>query len=386
MKIFRFLFTPAVMGVLFVVLATAMAAATFIENDFGPDAARSIVYNSWWFELLFLLLVINLAGQIVTFRLYRREKLTVMLFHAAFIVMITGAAITRYSGYDGMMHIREGETTSVTSSSGNSLMFELSDRDGTVLANHSGAINLTGGRHGRYKKSLEAAGEEVTLTFNGYLPGAVKQVEETPDGVPLASFLITPDMVSSDVIVLARGETDMMGAMSIGFETGSEITIVTDNADFFIKSMREIRSTSMQDMQSVVYPPDTLIVLARGTVYTVGGYRIMPQVLTMSGIVVPSEVGGGSNTGGAIECTLSGDGFDRTIYLWDDTGEARSTWQGQAGNLTARVSYGSRVLSSPFSLKLDDFIIERYPGSNSPSGFKSKVTLIDPDHGSGISV
>ncbi len=381
MKILRFLFTPAVMGVLFVVLATAMAAATFIENDFGPDAARSIVYDAWWFELLFLLLVINLAGQIVAFRLYRREKLTVMLFHAAFIVMITGAAITRYSGYDGMMHIREGETTSVTGSSGNSLMFELSDRDGTVLANHSGAINLTGGHHGRYKKSLEAAGEEVTLTFERYLAGAAKQVEETPGGVPLASFLITPDMVSSDVIVLARGESDMMGAMSIGFETGSEITIVTDNTDFFIKSLREIRSTSMQDMQSVVYPPDTLIVLARGIVYTVGGYRIMPQVLTMSGIVVPSLDGGGSNTGGTIECTLSGAGFDRTIYLWDDTGEARSAWQGRAGNLTARVSYGSTVLSLPFSLKLDDFIVERYPGSNSPSGFKSKVTLIDPDHG-----
>ncbi|MCK7539090.1 MAG: c-type cytochrome biogenesis protein CcsB [Marinilabiliales bacterium] len=50
-------------------------------------------------------------------------------------------------------------------------------------------------------------------------------------------------------------------------------------------------------------------------------------------------------------------------------------------SLTAQVSYGRRVLNLPFSLKLDDFMIERYPGSNSPSGFKSRVTLNDPDHG-----
>ena len=381
MKILRFLFTPAMMGVLFIVLAVAMAAATFIENDFGADVARSTVYNTRWFELLFLLLVINLTGQIVIFKLYRREKLTVMLFHAAFIVMIAGAAITRYTGYDGMMHIREGETTSLTQSSGSSLTFELSDHDGLSLASHAGAINLTGGRNSHFKKRLEAAGEEVTLTFDRYLPGAVKQVQDAPDGRPAAAFLITPDMVSSEVVVLVQGETNYIGDMSVGFGTDAEITILTINSEFFLKSLMEIRSTSMQDMQTVVYPPDTLIVLARGIVYTVGGFRIMPQNLTMNGIVVPSEEGGGRGPGGAIECTLSGAGFDRKVYLWDDSGESRSTWQGSAGNLTAKVSYGRRVLNLPFSLKLDDFMIERYPGSNSPSGFKSRVTLNDPDHG-----
>ena len=111
MKVLRFLLTPAVMGILFILLAVAMAAATFIENDFGADTARSMVYNTRWFELLFLLLVINLAGQIIKYKLYRKEKITVMIFHLAFIVMVIGAAITRFTGFDGMMHIREGEAT-----------------------------------------------------------------------------------------------------------------------------------------------------------------------------------------------------------------------------------------------------------------------------------
>jgi len=62
MKQFRFLFTPVMMAILFIILAIAMAAATFIENDYGADTARAMVYNTRWFELLFFLLVINLTG------------------------------------------------------------------------------------------------------------------------------------------------------------------------------------------------------------------------------------------------------------------------------------------------------------------------------------
>lgn len=380
MKIMKFLFTPAVMGVLFIVLAVVMAVATFIENDFGPEYARSVIYNARWFELLFLLLTINLAGQIVTRKLYRRDKLTVMLFHAAFIVMIAGAAITRYTGYEGMMHIREGESSSLTWASGNSLTLELTDSEGKVLASHSGAVSLNGGRKSNYRKKLGAEGVEVKLSFDRYIPGAVMKVEESPAGVPMAAFLATPDMVSSEIIVLSQGETDMIGEMTIGFGTGADIRVVNENSGWFLISGLEIRATSMQDMQAVTYPADTLIVLARGIVYTVGGYRLMPQALTLSGVMVPATDSGKQGTGGAVECTLTGPDGEKKIYLWDKGNELRSEWRGKAGDLTAKVSFGKSVLKLPFILKLDEFIVERYPGSNSPSGFKSKVTLNDPDH------
>jgi hypothetical protein len=94
MKIIKFLVSPLFMGVLFVVFAASMAAATFIENDYGSSAAYNFVYDTRWFELILLLLTINLTGQIVVFKLYKRSKLTVMIFHLAFIVMVAGAGIT----------------------------------------------------------------------------------------------------------------------------------------------------------------------------------------------------------------------------------------------------------------------------------------------------
>ena len=66
---------------------------------------------------------------------------------------------------------------------------------------------------------------EVQLTLDGYIPGAVKQVEESPDGVPMVAFLATRDMSTSEIIVLAQGETAMAGEMTMGFGTDADITV-----------------------------------------------------------------------------------------------------------------------------------------------------------------
>jgi cytochrome c-type biogenesis protein CcsB len=379
MKRFHFLFTPVMMAILILVLAMAMAVATFIENDFGPDTARAMVYNTHWFELLFLLLVINLAGQIITCKLYRKEKLTIMAFHLAFIVMITGAAITRYTGYDGMMHIREGETTTTTFSSGNEITFEITGKDKNLLASYSKPLTLTAGRGILFSKTLRTGSGKVRLTVDNYFPQAARQVKEIPGGVPVVSFIVTPDMMTSELIVMAQGETGKVGGMIVGFDTGGDINVNSDNGSFYIRSGQEIKVTIMQDMRSAVFKPDTLIALGQGTVYTIGGYKIMPQMLTMSGEVVPVAAPAGmqQSAGQALECTITGKGFERKIFLWEDPELSSAEWSGKAGDLNAKVCYGSRIVSLPFSLRLDDFMVEHYPGSNSPSGFKSRVRLLD---------
>src|SRR5512138_1043554 len=45
--------------------------------------------------------------------------------------------------------------------------------------------------------------------------------------------------------------------------------------------------------------------------------------------------------------------------------------------ITLRMAYGSREIRLPFSLYLEDFVLERYSGSMSPSSYASQVTLID---------
>ena len=383
MKAVKFLFSPLLMGILFIVFAISMAVATFMENDYGASAARALIYNARWFELLFLLLVINLAGQVITFKLYRREKLTVMLFHFAFILMVAGAAITRYTGYDGMMSIREGEVSATTYSSGQYIVFELSGKDGNVAASHSKPFSVTALTDGSYSKTLTAAGEKVKLTYVGYRNNVSKGIEETEGGVPMVSFLATRDMVNGETLVLSMGEKGMLGEMSVGFGTEADLTVVLDRENFFLKSVTQLRSTKMTDREVSIYDVDSLVPLAPMIVYSVGDYKIVPQKLTLSGLasVVPADRGSGRQGAGALEFRLSGSGKDETIYLWANPDEQISEWSGSVGNLSARVTYGSRTALLPFVIRLNDFILERYPGSNSPSGYKSNVTLIDKEQG-----
>jgi cytochrome c biogenesis protein ResB len=136
MKIIKNLFSPAFMGILFVVFAISMAAATFIENDSGSAAAYSMIYNTRWFELIMLLLSANLIGQAIIHKLFRKEKLPVALFHLSFVLMVAGAGITRYFGWEGSIHIREGETSSTCYSG------SMSDSENSGIANESKITTL----------------------------------------------------------------------------------------------------------------------------------------------------------------------------------------------------------------------------------------------------
>ena len=45
------------------------------------------------------------------------------------------------------------------------------------------------------------------------------------------------------------------------------------------------------------------------------------------------------------------------------------------------MSYGSVEMDLPFEIKLNDFIAEKYPGTeNSYSSFESKITVMDNDN------
>ncbi|MDO4225723.1 MAG: cytochrome c biogenesis protein ResB, partial [Bergeyella zoohelcum] len=64
-----------------------------------------------WFEVLMFLLILNFIGNIARYRLWQKEKLPVLVFHLSFILLFIGGAITRYISFEGLMLIREGQTS-----------------------------------------------------------------------------------------------------------------------------------------------------------------------------------------------------------------------------------------------------------------------------------
>ena len=108
--LYKILSSYTLMAAFLAILAFGAASATFIENDFGSATARAIVYDHLWYEAILALTALNLAFVLHHTRLFYRCKAS-FLFHIAFVVILLGAALTRYLGIEGTLHLREGESS-----------------------------------------------------------------------------------------------------------------------------------------------------------------------------------------------------------------------------------------------------------------------------------
>ena len=123
--IFFKLFNTRAAGVYILIFAIAIGVATFVENDFGTSSAQKIVFKAWWFELLLVLFSITLIFNIFKFRMIAQRKWALLIFHASMVIIIIGAGVTRYYGYEGMMHIREQESSNTFLSADTFLKYQV---------------------------------------------------------------------------------------------------------------------------------------------------------------------------------------------------------------------------------------------------------------------
>ena len=100
-RIIQYLISVKFAAFLLILFAAVIGYATFIENDFGRDTAKALVYNKFRFEFIMIMLCINLVYNLKRYKLFRKEKLSILLFHLSFIVILLGAGVTRYFGYEG---------------------------------------------------------------------------------------------------------------------------------------------------------------------------------------------------------------------------------------------------------------------------------------------
>ncbi|MEY4659825.1 MAG: hypothetical protein RJB36_1591, partial [Bacteroidota bacterium] len=109
-KLLSSLFSMRWMTVGLILFLVGIGAATFIESIYGIQSAKIIIYNATWFEILLVYLSLNLLSNIFKYKMFQREKIAMLLFHLSFIIIIIGAAVTRYISFEGLMVIKEGTT------------------------------------------------------------------------------------------------------------------------------------------------------------------------------------------------------------------------------------------------------------------------------------
>lgn len=373
MRFLKYLFSGTLMGILLVVFAISMGYATFIENDFDATTAKMLIYNAKWFEALMLLMVINFSGMIFTKQLYRKSKLNILVIHVSLIIIILGAAITRYIGFEGQMHIREGQTTDKYLSMDSYFSVHLEKGDARESVNNR--IWLTPLNKNIFSESVSIENESFHISVEQYLPNAIQSLVESAAGSPAINLLSVSPRGRDDAF-LQYGNSTILNGVGISFgdtTNESHIRFIIRNQQLYVKP-------AIQLISNIELPTDNT------------GYVFSPviaqQILQYPGInlmvkdfkdkAVIAYVSAGAEEGGERIMNVnvrSGQGANKMFLKY-------GTWNQLAINgCLVSVKFGNQTWQLPFALRLDKFDLERYPGSMSPSSFASEVTVIDQAKG-----
>lgn len=377
LKIIRFLASPMLMAFLIIAFAVACAIATFIENDFGTQAARAIIYNAWWFELIMLLLSTNFLASIFTRKLYSKEKFAVMLFHIGFVIILIGAAVTRYFGHEGMMHIREGQTAKSYTSTEKWLKVYFGDDEVW-----SKEVNFTPVTRNRFSKSFWSNDTKVKVSLSDYIPHAIETVVEHFDGYPIVS-LVVMDSLGSKPVLLRSGKVLPMGISGVGFTTPGkrlDMELAMTDSGVVARSTYPVSIRKMNVDEELTVQPDSWFKLSTHTFYSNGrvqfAYRGHWPKAKIRMVYNPDPNIHGNDV---LAFNVDVDGVTSEVFV-PLAGVADKPIYEEVNGVKLGLRYGPRSLSVPFGIKLNDFILERYPGSDSPSSFMSNVTVIDSEN------
>ena len=378
-NIYNMLISMKVMGILIMIFAIVIATATFIENDYGAIAAKAAVFNAKWFELLLLLLGINLVGNIFKYRLMRAEKMAQFIFHISFIIILIGAAITRFISYEGIMHIREGESSNLIISQEEYLKIE-SDSN-----NFYKKLLMSGITNNSFNTTININSKDLNIEYINFIPYATKELIED-DKSSAKLVLVTADQARGRVTnFLSQGESKVVSGISINFKADDDISNdnfsalvlkkVEDGVEF--KSAKEVKYFDIGTQNSGVLEANKWHPFALMRVHSIGSSSLVVQNYYQNAKVIYKEGKPKSGMPHALKLKISIDDKVNFVTLFGQSGIVSTPTNITLNGINFKISYGSRYRILPFSLELKDFILERYKGSNSPSSYASEVVLID---------
>ena len=374
------------MAVLMSIFAFAIGYATFIENDYGTITAKADVYNARWFEVLLGFLTVNLILNIINYKMYTLKKAPIFIFHVAFIIIIIGAAVTRYIGYEGSMHIREGSSASTMISMDTYFTVDAKVGENHVITSES--LYLSKRTANTLSSSLEIDGKKVDVELIEYIPDAVETTvaDETKTGKATASMMVT-GTGKGEPITLSEGEFFESANFVLDFNSGKSFTkmvmsLFIEDGKFFIKHDMPLSFLKMDDNSNGTLEANEKQPFTTRTLFsTAGGGFVLREFLSHAKKVIVSNPNASPQRPGidGLKFKITVADVSKEVMIFGQAGTMAKEYHNDINGVDVHLSYGSKKLHIPFEIKLLDFELERYPGSMSPASYASEVVLVDKE-------
>ncbi len=373
-----------IMAFLVLLFFVAIGYATFIENDFGTQTAKALVYNATWFEILIIVLTINMIGNINRYQLWKKEKLPVLMFHLAFVMIAIGAGITRYVSFEGMMHIREGERSNQISSDQTFLQIKVHDKQlqyvydkPLLLHNYEGPLSFL--KSNKFSHDVNFKNHDIQIDYIDYIPNA-QDTLYVGEGSPVIHIVMAGSNGRQNFYLRQGSAQRFLGVdFSFGKILPGHVSFTLQDGKLMIQSPTSGTYMRMADQLTGEVRKDSLQPLMLRSLYQILGQSIViPAFYEKAKInYLPGENPEGQELEDVLIVKVKSNGQEKDLKLFGDKGFVSVKNQFELGGLYFSIAYGSKYFNTPFYIQLNDFQLERYPGSNSPSSFASEVTLLD---------
>lgn len=372
------------MAVLMLIFALSIGYATFIENDYGTVTAKADVYNARWFEILLGLLSINLIFNIYRYKMFSIKKAPIFIFHIAFIIILFGAGITRYIGYEGTMHIREGASSSIMTSS--DTYFKVVAKIDNKSVVDSKKSYLSKRMINTLSSSLNIADKHINVNLVEYIPDAIETIVESKEGKAIIKMMVTSSG-SGTPVTLRDGEFYENEQFVLDFNSKKEfnkdvIKIFIKDGKLFMKHSKTFSFLKMDDGSKGILEAKENEPLVRRTLFSFddSGF-VLRKFLAHATTKVISNPNASPMIAGfdALRFNIKVNDISKTVLIYGEVGSIAKDYHYIVDGVDIQLSYGAISLQLPFSIYLKDFQLDRYPGSMSPASYASEVVLIDKE-------
>lgn len=391
----RFLFSMRSMAVGLIIFFVAIGWATILEAKYDTQTAKIVVYNALWFEVLLAFLCVNLIANIFAYRMYQREKIAMFAFHVAFIIIILGAAVTRFFGFEGMMLIREGAEINYIYTSDPYLWVRATE-GGAEQEPRAMKLYMSEATDNYF--SMEIPGlpnrnEPVQIEYEDFRKNLIDSLVINDSITGTALNIVTDGMKPNYV---SEGGFLMLGDIALSFDKRDAmpgIQIHKEGRKILVKTELPMRYLAMSELQKAAQmggvndslfkeiPLDTLVPFQTATLYQVGDQQfvfkeVVEHAKTMA---ISSERKGAGRD--CLTVKITDGNNSKLVDLYGGYSQIPDNEVFSFNGVSYQMQYGSMMVQLPFAIKCRDFQLDKYPGSTSPSSFASEVTVIDEEMG-----
>ncbi|EOI9440312.1 cytochrome c biogenesis protein CcsA [Campylobacter jejuni] len=409
--------------VLFLLFALFCALATFIESAYGTPTAWAMVYDTFWFEYIQLLLGINLLCGMFRYKMFGLKKLPLMIFHISFLFILVGSAMTRYAGFEGILPIREHTQNSLIESSKTSLRISaIKDGERYSAVNDRYIGNLPFANS--FKLKLNLGDDQAVLKYKDLILNAHYTYKENNNSDPLLVLMLSQKGSQGVDVKFEKGEVKNIEGVNFAFmndnvkapfvKIDENLTLSSSENLHFLSMLdgqnldlkigekanaKERRLYEINDISFVVKaaslhaqealegsnrPQDESFWLWFKSAWLEVGRTMListfgePQnwknslLLHFKDFALSNENKNLELTGSnALKLELSYKNESKEFYIFEYNKPIMIELAGQKFFISWALSYEQL----PFDIYLRDFVLDRYPGSMSPASYASEITV-----------